>query len=603
VGEVRHRAAANRARDEEHARARRVVDSAAGIRRSRPAAVGSAGSPRSPLTFLDDLDRLRFDFDRKAAAQKLEALEALERATLRTSREVVRLHEAAGFCRVYPDDERVLGTANRLLDAFERRGDLRRFAARLADTGIAGTAIRFRFFHPMARWLVLRWPDALSIDWDELESRDLLEKLLPLIAPFAATPALDEYALETREWIDTMRGPRTDAAFLIESFERMRDVNPFAREMLYDELDVPMTLASGPDTPSRTRARSTRGRVFLQRRALHRERPDLAQEIERPPVAIRDLNERDGQEMIDLALASMVTRQRDLDVFAHGDSRDVRVFEYGEGLAFACIGVKPERRLMLEGVYGFLTLKNRVPIGYVLVASLFGSAEVAYNVFETFRGAEAAHVYARALAMIRTLFRADTFMVPPYQLGEGNDEAVESGAWWFYRKLGFAPRDAGVSRLMRAEEGRMGRNPEQRSSAATLRRLASAPLFWSPGAPRADVLGVLPLPNVGLHVLRWIADRYQGDKDWAFGNAVDFERRWLRLGDARRPVEEIEAINRWAHLVAILPGIDEWSPEERRAAGRVVLAKSGRRESDFVIAFDRHERLRAALRALAEREP
>jgi hypothetical protein len=383
----------------------------------------------------------------------------------------------------------------------------------------------------------------------------------------------------------------------------MDGVNPFAREMLYDELDVPMTLAAGRDTPSRTRAQSSRGRMFLQRRALRRRRPDLVEEIERPPVAIRELNEREGQAMIDLAMASMVTRQRDLDVFAHGDSRDVRLFEYGEGLAFACIGARPERRLMLEGVYGFLTLKNRVPIGYVLVASLFGSAEVAYNVFETFRGAEAAHVYARVLAMTRTLFGADTFMVPPYQLGEGNDEAIASGAWWFYRKLGFAPRDAFVSRLMRAEEERMVRNPKHRSSAATLRRLASAPLHWSPGPARDDVLGVLPLPNVGLHVLRWIADRYRGDKDWAFANAIDFERRRLRLGHAARDEEERVAIDRWAHLVAILPGIDGWSPEERRAAGRVVLAKAGRRESDFVVAFDRHEKLRAAVRALAEHEP
>ena len=55
---------------------------------------------------------------------------------------------------------------------------------------------------------------------------------------------------------------------------------------------------------------------------------------------------------------------------------------------------------MLECVYAFLTLKNGIPIGYVLTSALMESAEIAYNVFDTYRGAEAAHVYARVLAMV-----------------------------------------------------------------------------------------------------------------------------------------------------------------------------------------------------------
>src|SRR5260221_8761885 len=49
-------------------------------------------------------------------------------------------------------------------------------------------------------------------------------------------------------------------------------------------------------------------------------------------------------------------------------------------------------RSLLESVYGFLTLKNGVPMGYVLTSALYHSAEVAFNVFDTFRGAEAGPV-------------------------------------------------------------------------------------------------------------------------------------------------------------------------------------------------------------------
>ncbi len=49
----------------------------------------------------------------------------------------------------------------------------------------------------------------------------------------------------------------------------------------------------------------------------------------------------------------------------------------------------------------------------------------------------------------------------------------------------------------------------------------------------------------------------------------------------------------------ILPGLEGWSREERRALVGVVRAKGGRRESEFVARFDGHRRLRRAIQALA----
>src|SRR5439155_1423871 len=83
------------------------------------------------------------------------------------------------------------------------------------------------------------------------------------------------------------------------------------------------------------------------------------------------------------------------------------------------------------------------------------SSEIAYNVFETYRGAEAGHIYGRALAMTAHLFDSDTFTIYPYQLGDENEEGLKSGAWWFYWKLGFRPKDRDVLRLARRELARM----------------------------------------------------------------------------------------------------------------------------------------------------
>jgi hypothetical protein len=258
--------------------------------------------------------------------------------------------------------------------------------------------------------------------------------------------------------------------------------------------------------------------------------------------------------------------------------------------------VIPERRLLLESVYAYLTLKNGVPIGYVLISALYGSSEIAYNVFDTFRGVEAAPVYGKVLAMTHALFGSDTFTIYPYQLGDGNEEAIASGAWWFYRKLGFDPRDRAVLRLARREEARMRRDPVHRSSAATLRRLARENLYWQPGAARPDVIGRLPLANAGLAVSRFLAQRFPTDRTGAL--AACAAEAAARLGVHsfyRWSAGERLAWERWAPLVLALPGIGSWSPAERRALAAVVRAKGGRRESEFVRRFDAHAKLRSAI--------
>jgi len=53
----------------------------------------------------------------------------------------------------------------------------------------------------------------------------------------------------------------------------------------------------------------------------------------------------------------------------------------------------------------------------------------------------------------------------------------------------------------------------------------------------------------------------------------------------------------------MLPGISGWRPEQKHALVKVVRAKGGRRESDFVTLFDKHRRLQRAILKLAEQAP
>src|SRR5690606_23128795 len=100
-------------------------------------------------------------------------------------RALTAYHEALCWLRAYPDDARVLRRVERALARFAQRRDVRRHAPALANSGIAGAAIRDRFFSPVARWLAGRWPDRLAMDWDAFEHTDELENLLPLVATYS----------------------------------------------------------------------------------------------------------------------------------------------------------------------------------------------------------------------------------------------------------------------------------------------------------------------------------------------------------------------------------------------------------------------------------
>ena len=549
-----------------------------------------------PLSALNKLEQLKATYGGHAARRKLEMLQALEKSPLSRAKDVFRLHEVLCFLRAYPDSREVLKEVERMLGSFAARKDLRRNRQELANSGIAGTAINYAFFWVTACWLARHWPDRISIDWRNFDRKRELLDILHLLVHFSETPALDHLDFSLREWINRLKGPtETDAYFLIRRFKALPG-DSFTRETLHDRLVIPIKFSPGADTPSRTRARYPGSPVVYQTRPLSGARPALRREIHRCPVKVRSVSPREARRLLDLTREAMVTRSRDLDAFEYAYEKDVRLVSCDRGIQFVCLGVIPERRLLLDAVYSFLTLKNGVPVGYVLASSLFRSSEVAFNMFETFRGTESSLIYSRALAMVRHLFGSDTFAVPPHQLGYNNPEALQSGAWWFYYKLGFRPRDPEVRRLLRAELKHIKRRPRHRTDIDTLNELSSENMYLYLGQQRKDIMGEISFGDIGLLISRTLADRFGADRETAVKTYSSEAARRLGLRSRRGfSAGEKLAWERWSPLVMAMPGIERWRPGEKHALVGVIRAKGGRRESDFVRLFNRHWRLQKAI--------
>lgn len=552
---------------------------------------------RDAAALLASLERIGRRHAPGLAARKLVLLDALSGARLATSRQVLRLHELLCFLEAYPDDRRIHGRARRMLQSFSRRADLRRHRGSLTASGIAGTDTPFRFFFPTAQWITQHWPGALVLDRDDEEAiRDLIKVLPLLLEPAQAEWIAGQQPkdLDFSPFERLIPHGMTDADFVNVLIAGMPG-DEFSREAFGDRLDLSYVLRAGRDTPQRTTARfATHGSIHFQEMSLRKGYPDLRQESRRRPLRIRTLRGSDAHAVIRLARISMITRERDLAAFQFANPHDVFLVDDGRGLVFAMMGVMPARRATLTTAYTALTLKNGVPIGYIQADVVGRHGALSFNTFEAFRGAEAAHVFARFIAASHHLFGCTTFSVEPYQLGVGNDEGIESGAWWFYQRFGFRPRTPATRRLAAREIARRKANRRYRSSAQTLRALAQSHMMLSldrSEAPR--------LPRID----EWLAASVRELRQ--FRQADPAERRAAASAGAlqrsagkesvRLSADARAMLGRWAGLVLAMSASGAWTTSERRQLLRLIVAKAGRNERSYQRLVLRHRRFRRLL--------
>jgi hypothetical protein len=97
------------------------------------------------------------------------------------------------------------------------------------------------------------------------------------------------------------------------------------------------------------------------------------------------------------------------------------------------------------------------------------------------------------------------FSLDPYQIGFENEEGIESGAFWFYRKLGFRPTDPLVLKIAMKEEEKIRTRKGYRTSAATLRKLAHSPMIFELDEKRIGDWDRFQIRKIGFKVQRGLS--------------------------------------------------------------------------------------------------
>jgi hypothetical protein len=291
----------------------------------------------------------------------------------------------------------------------------------------------------------------------------------------------------------------------------------------------------------------------------------------------------------------MVVRYRELYGTTLGDPNSVVRADLERGVTIYLWNLPPERRLPLRAYVAGLTLKNGVPINYIEAIGLCEWMEVGFNTFYTFRGGEAGWIYAQVLRCLCRLTGATCISVYPYQLGHENDEAIESGAFWFYRKLGFRPGQAHLQELAEREESKIAANPKYRTPARTLKRLAGGHVFYELPGSEVGAWDRFSTRKIGLSVNRRMAREFGGDSNRMRKRSRRALERILGTTTSSWAALEKVAFDNIALALGGTPELRGWNRKEKEELVHLIRAKTSRNEMLFLHLTQQHERLRRSL--------
>jgi hypothetical protein len=561
---------------------------------------------------LTELEASRYRFGRNEAARVVKLLNRLDDARFPDSASLIRFHEVLLFLRAFPQGPVVVRATERILNRFHKKVEaLRKGGAEMDDfepievSGIAGTQMEDTLSFDIASWLIKRMPGQVEIAWENYEPGRELGTTGPRFIPLLADDSYVEADTPWRRWLETAGGKKHGTPpWLIERFERL-PLPVQQRAELYESLRVPLRWNLENSIITRTRNWKPVPSVYYHREPLiSRSQVSLASELARRPPHLTRLSRMQGERVMDMIREVMLVRYRELYGTTLGDPAsvvrsevraDLGTHEAGRGVFIYLWNLPPDRRLPLRAYVAGLTLKNGVPVNYIEAIGLCEWMEVGFNTFYTFRGGEAGWIYAQALRCLCHLMGTTCVSVYPYQLGHDNEEAIESGAFWFYRKLGFRPGRADLQRLAEREESRIAADPKYRTLPKTLRRLAGGHAFYELPGSEVGAWDSFSTRNIGLRVNRRMAQEFHGDSGRMRKESVRSVARILNVDTSSWTAAERASFENFAVLLALLPDLRSWKPEEKEAMVRIIHSKSKVDEMVYLHLTQGHERFRESL--------
>lgn len=549
------------------------------------------------------LFNIRNQFDAPVSAEKLALLRQLGDRKFSTAADLKLLHAALCFIRAFPDSPDHYHLAQAELGKMQHRVDTLAGAERskLSDTGIIGTPVHYGFSYEVATWLLRRTPGAVSIDWTDTPDPPGLDEILAQLLQPSEDEFFDSGSISGKEWIElaAANSAGTDFDWLLLQLQERQFAPIWAQ--LYNATELWLTWNLRGARLSKSLNTFPVKKIF-SRCGMRKPVGSVKKEIMRPLGSITHLTPRAASKLIDVAMASLAVRHRETFHINHANPHEVYLADVGEGISIAIFGLRKRYRYPLECTMGYLITSNGTPIGYGGASALFRQVNVGINIFDEYRGSEAAFLWVQVMRVYHHVLGCTRYIANAYQFGADNDEALQSGAFWFYYRLGYRPVLREIRDLANRESAKSRRNKGYRSNLKTLRRLASCDMHLTlSGARQSDLFDERWLETSSMLATEVLAAAGGQTRKAAAGRVAARLARDLGIRSTGSwSASERSGFERIAPIVAAA-NPKNWPPHARRSMRELLRAKGGDREANYARLLSRHEQFLAALRKACRR--
>lgn len=465
---------------------------------------------------LHTLQSLRTKYDAAALAEKKRLLKSELKPAKATAKELFELHELLLFIRAYPDNEDLLQLAEQCQEkcniAIQRilRKQSSSALRIFENTGIIGTNIVGCFSYDLVSWLQHQYPTAIWFDSFGGDIEEVYAHLLSLLPASIREHYTDYGYASAEEWLQTSASHnRYHQLKLILSLFSNEQLHFRQRDSLFDRLQLYVEIDT-TRVPCRSNIRIPRPAVYYHEEGLIR-KTDLNTILQEALPQEKNLSHEEKQQYIASIRLQLLSLYRETDPGTYADINDLHVYHVGRGMEIVLQGMQPERRNPIDAYIGFMAFKNGLPYAYGGAWLLGKMAKIGINVFPSFRGGESAWFFAQLKRIYYQQFNPAYFVAEPYQIGRDNPEGIETGAFWFYYRLGYRPLQKKLQQLAAEHWKKMLAQPGKKTPVKILLQLVEDEVVYLPPGSESALKQKFDTLGLSQSITSHIRKRYNGD--------------------------------------------------------------------------------------------
>lgn len=531
--------------------------------------------------FIEKLSKLKsllFKFDTIYEEEKLILLNDLINYTPKKTVTFLSFHHLLMAMMAYPASKNLLEVTNatmqNLLLVVEKNKSLQQ---KLIGTGLLHTDVECNFSYAKIIYITQKFPNQISIH-SASSNLETQKSILKLILPNVEYSSIHEGEKDLKNRIATFHSSKqTDLEWLLQTIKQSTlDIKTQA--FLYNQLGIFITYKIVSKIDSVSFLRGTNLPTYYHVHPLEKKisLQDIIKQKLPSPVKLTD---KDKERIIDAAKMTLFYLYRETEPFTNANKDDITLFQLNKGISVALFGSTNDKRYSLESYSGYLVFKNNIPASYG-GGWIFGErSQFGINILESFRGGESSLIICELLRVYHQFCGVTRFVVKPYQFGLHNPEAIKTGAFWFYYKLGFKPENKELLKLALEEEKQKLLNPTYKSTESTLKKYTKSNI--------ALTLSNSTYPNYDSEVLskkitHYINTQYKGDREKALYECFKRFKNTLTVSTKTWKLEDVQYAKQFSILCCTHPEPEKWMLKNKKNIISFIQLKSAKTELAWI---------------------